>query len=151
MLQNSSRLALINSWALTTGAHPGAAAPLVGSRLPPSLSFLRVASSSCHLLLLLPLREEVTDLLLQLWADTVLSQHQTPQSCGVIFYHVQQGLRWGRVWKRTNTVKAAPQAPACRTLVYPQIQWVTSNPGPSPNTKCSHLSRLIGEPCALQV
>lgn len=64
----------------------------MGSRLSSLLSFLGVTSPSCHLVFLLSLRKEVTDLLLQLWTNAVLSQHQAPQSCGVIFYHVQQGL-----------------------------------------------------------
>lgn len=127
---------------LTTGARPGAAAPLVGSRLPGSLSFLGVTRPSCHLLLLLPLREEVTDLLLQLRANAVLGQHQTPQSCRVIFYHVQQGLWWGRIWKRMNAVNVAPQAPSCHPFGMSTgcMLRLTSTSGPSPNMKTSHLS-----------
>lgn len=111
--------------ALTTGARPGAAAPLVGSRAP-----VLAAAPGCHCppatsSSLLP-SEEVTNLLLQLRANAVLGQHQTRRAVGVIFYHVQQGLQWGRIWKRVNAVNA-PQAPSCHSPWYVHRTYVEAN------------------------
>lgn len=41
---------------------------------------------------LLAFRQQVTDLLLQLWADGVLGQNQNAQTGGVVLHHVQENL-----------------------------------------------------------
>lgn len=57
------------------------------------------------LLLLFPLRQKVTDLLLQLSTDVVLGQNQNPQAGWVVLHHVQEHLHTMDTHKHTYTVR----------------------------------------------
>lgn len=52
----------------------------------------RVEGQGLSVIVFLPFRQQVTDLLLQLWTDVVLCQNQNPQTGWVVLHHVQEDL-----------------------------------------------------------
>lgn len=82
-------LVLVSHWLVLVsegqqGAAGGVACPAGGAASP--------GGGGHALLLFLPLRQQVADLLLQIPTDVVLGQNQNPQAGWVVLHHVQEHL-----------------------------------------------------------